>query len=196
MSNTEQFQNQIAPTAVLVEPIGATDTSCVVSNPSNFNILTAGQQFQMSLQDTPNSAIEIVMVTATNGPLFTIQRGAIALTHISGAAAAQVVTAKQFAAMYPNGGIKSAGGPYSFDGSLPIMEITNNTPAATAITITTANLVPFRIYTIADGAGVAAADHITITPDTGLINGSANYIISTNNGFLQFYWNGIGCRII
>lgn len=193
---TEQFTNQIAPTAVLVQAIAAIDTSCIVSNPSNFSILSAGQQFQMSLQDTPSSAIEVVTVTGTNGPAFTIVRGATALAHAAAAAAAQVVTAPQLAAMYPNGVQETVGGPYTFDGTLPVMEIKNATPAATAVTISTAKLVPFREYIIADGAGNAAADNITITPDAGLIGGASNYVISTNNGALRFYWNGTGCRIV
>jgi hypothetical protein len=194
--NTEQFQNQTAPTAVLVEPITAIATSCIVSNPANFPSLAAGQQFRMAIQDTPNSPIEQIVVTAISGPTFTITRGAAAISHVAGAAAAAVVTNDQFSAMYPNGGVETAGGPYNFDGTLPVMEINNASPAATAITILTEKLVPFRVYYIADGAGNAGADHITITPDSGLIGGASNYIISTNNGALRFYWNGTGCRVV
>src|SRR5665213_2414871 len=179
--NTEQFANQSTPTASLVQPIGAIDTSCIVSNPANFSALIAGQEFQMSIQDTPASPIELVTVTAVSGPTFTIVRRTGALAHIAGAAAQQVVTAAHLNAMYPNGGVGSVGGPYTFDGSKPVFEVNNVTPAATAITISTAKLVPFRVYYIADGAGNAAANHITITPDAGLIGGAANNVISTNN---------------
>lgn len=197
--NAEQFQNQNAPTGILAVALTAIAVSCIVSNPANFPILTAGQQFQMALQDTPTSPVELVTVTATNGPTFTITRGTgdtAAIPHAAGAAAAPVVTAAQFAAMYPNGIQETVGGPYNFDGTLPVMEIKNVAPAATAITIKTAGLVPFRIYVIADGAGNAGADNITITPDAGLIGGAANYVINTNNGALRFYWNGTACRIV
>jgi hypothetical protein len=194
--NTEQFQNQVGPAAILTAPITAIATSCIVSNPANFSVLQANQQFRMAIQDTPSSPIEEVIVTATAGATFTITRGAGAISHVAGASCGQVVTADQFAAMYPNGVVETGASPYVFDGSLPVMEINAASPAASAVSIHTALLVPFRVYTIADGGGVAGTDHITITPDSGLIGGAANYVISTNNGSIQFYWNGTGCRLV
>lgn len=199
---TEQFQNQVAPTAVLVQAIGATDTSCIVSNPANFSVLAAGQQFQMAIQDNINSAIEVVTVTATSGANFTITRAAGALAHVAGAAAAQVVTGAQFSAMYPNGAQLTGASPYTFDGSQPIMEVKPVTPQAITVNIVTAKLVPFRVYTISDGAFNAGTNHITLTPDSGNIGGvgqsspASTFVISTNGGAARFYWNGTNCRLV
>lgn len=199
---TEQFQNQSSATAILVNQIAANATTCIVSNPSNFSILAAGQQFQMGIQDTPASPIEIVTVTAVSGAQFTITRGTSAIPHIAGAAVAQVVTAAQFAAMYPNGIVLTTSSPYTFDGSLPVMEINATVPGASAVSIKTASLVPFRVYVIADGAGNSATNHITLTPDSGNIGGvgqaspASTFVLQTNGGAARFYWNGTNCRLV
>lgn len=198
MTNTEQFQNQVAQTAVLVSALSAIATSCLVSNPANFPVLLANQQFRMAIQDTPESPVEFVLVTATSGPTFTIQRGiegTAGITHIAGAQAAAVGTQYHFSAMFPNGKSQTGASPYTFDGTLPIMEIAPATPAASTVSIVTGGLVPFRMYVIADGSNNAGTNHITITPDVGQINNAANIVISANNGVIRFYWNGVGCRL-
>lgn len=203
--NLEQFTNQTAQTASLVSAISAIATSCLVSNPANFPILAAGQQFRMAMQDTPASPIELVLVTATSGPTLTIQRGVegtAAISHISGAACAEVLTAYHAAASFPNGAQQTGASPYTFDGTQAIMEINALTPGASVVNIKTALLVPFKPYVIADGAGNAGTYHITLTPDAGNIGGvgqsspASTFVLSVNAGSAKFYWNGTNCRLI
>lgn len=199
--NLEKFTNQNSQIAILISAIGAGDTSCIVSNPANFPVLAAGQQFRMAIQDTPASPIELVLVTATNGPTFTISRGAEgspALSHIQGAACAESFTAYHANASFPSGGQQTGATPYSFDGSQAIMEINPAiTPSGTSVVnISTAKLLPFRLYIIADGAGNAAAHNIVLTPDAGNIGGASTYSITSNGGAARFYWNGTNCRLV
>lgn len=74
--------------------------------------------------------------------------------------------------------------PSLSSGTISIRQIT---PAAIAVALKTSG----GPWTIVDGAGVAAADNITVTAPVGFtINGAATFVISTNWGSATFVLDG------
>lgn len=74
-----------------------------------------------------------------------------------------------------------------------IVEFKLNNPAPISV-IGPNNQSPIgKIFTVKDGSGNASIYNITFTPSsgTGLIDGSANKVISTNFGSFSFYYDGV-----
>lgn len=79
-----------------------------------------------------------------------------------------------------------------------IVEFNLTTPAAISVTGPSRVMTVGKIYTIKDGAGNAATNNITFTPNsgTGTIDGATSYVINTNNGSLSFYFDGVNLKIV
>jgi hypothetical protein len=192
----------------LVNAIGQADTSAFIS-PANSGCslpsLTSGQgQFHITISAYDNSGNptnpEIILVTANNNGTMTLVRGQEGTTAVAHAANEKVtlgVTAGVFGGAAPSGLVETGVGPYTFDGSKEVMEINPTIPAATTVNILTANLVPFKRYTIADGSDSASTYPILLQPDLGLIGtpGQQFIYIATNGAALTFYWNRSNIRI-
>lgn len=70
-----------------------------------------------------------------------------------------------------------------------------NSAGAIAITLM-ASPATGQVYTIKDISGAASSNHITITPDSGTIDGASNYVINTNYGYVILIYNGTNWSII
>jgi hypothetical protein len=66
----------------------------------------------------------------------------------------------------------------------------NNTAAARAVTIPTAQLAAGRVLIIKDESGGAATHNITITPEAETIDGAASIVIDQNYGCVHIYSDG------
>lgn len=67
--------------------------------------------------------------------------------------------------------------------------------AATAVNLP-ANAAPGQTFIIKDGKGDAAANNITITPPSGLIDGGASYVIATNKASVMLQFDGVNWWIL
>jgi hypothetical protein len=75
-----------------------------------------------------------------------------------------------------------------------IIEIAKTVPEVTAVNLPAAP-THFKLYTVKDGAGNALGFPITLTPDSGLIDGDATYVLQTNWESASFYYNGAAWRL-
>jgi hypothetical protein len=191
MANVEQFQNATGQPSVLMQPITSGATSCVVSNPGNFSSLEAGQQFRMAVQDTPQSLVELVMVTATSGTTFTIQRGierTMPAAHIAGAAVAQVVTAGIQEEIWPNGILQTANGNFSWpNAAVKKIVLNQETASACTVSIDPTALVPWQSYSLKDGAYICEAYAIILQPLSGAIDNDSDYQLNEAGQCVSFY---------
>jgi hypothetical protein len=99
---------------------------------------------------------------------------------------------------------KTITGAYTLDTSPPTVPggvalfdcvILCNFSAAHAVTLPATHLAG-RLFIVTDVAGNAATDHITITPQSGDINGSSTYAISDNQGSVVILDDGTNYWVI
>lgn len=75
-----------------------------------------------------------------------------------------------------------------------IIEVIDNT--TTGVTRTLSNRGVGQIVTVKDGIGMAGTNNITVVDDTGaLFDGKTSYVINSNWGSVDLYWNGNAWRI-
>ena len=82
--------------------------------------------------------------------------------------------------------------PYTATAASNIIGVTHAGAAAVTLPANTAG----RVVTVKDEQGNAGTQNITVTPASGTIDGSANYVINTNYGSITVYCNGTNWFII
>lgn len=75
------------------------------------------------------------------------------------------------------------------------VEVNKASGSATAVTMPP-NPAKFQMFFVKDGKGDAATNNITITPASGNIDGSSNYVIANNYGGVNFYYNGTEWKVL
>lgn len=101
----------------------------------------------------------------------------------------KIATAPSSAGGSMTGQIITSGSTASFTGSSNVLIIRKTTGSATSVTLPS-NPTLWIPYTIIDGKGDALTNNITITPASGTIDGSANFVINANYESVSFINDG------
>lgn len=197
----EVFANQLAPGPFLTGPITNNATSCTVSNASDFPAIGVGQFFRMVIQDTADGPVEIVLVTAVSGPIFTISRGAEGSTpvaHIMGAAVANALTAQAMINVSPSLKFQTGAGNFAWPldtNGFPYKKVIlqQGSPGSANVNLIPANFIPGQTYILIDGARIAEEFTIALVPETGeFINTPSNssFPLSSAGQAVEFATDG------
>lgn len=84
----------------------------------------------------------------------------------------------------------TASGGYTFTGSKDAVGFNKTVSDATAVTVTMASLMDGVKYTIKDVKGDCDTYNITITPDSGTIEGASSYVLNNPFQAVTFFKSG------
>lgn len=71
-----------------------------------------------------------------------------------------------------------------------VLIVNKTSGSATAVTLPASPVAFTQTYTVKDGKGDAATNNITITPSSGLVDGSTSFIININFMSVSFLFDG------